>query len=137
MTALKEARTHERRSGWQNDTPPEFWTSLMEHMKAEDTKFCAGEERMDRIEEDLRPIKKMYWAVIGSASVGILLLAALIYIYQTDKMEYREGRQETKELASAIYKQGVVLERLFTSHTLLEQDYRRTIDRIDKNGTAK
>lgn len=137
MTTLKEARTPERRAGWPHGVPPEFWTELMNHMGGEEEKFRICEERMARIEEDLRPIKKMYWAVIGSASVGILLLASLLYIYQSDKSEYREGRMETRELASSIYKQGIVLERLFTSHTLLEQDYRRTIDRINKNGGAK
>lgn len=101
-------------------------------METEHLKFEAGEERMDRIEEDLRPIKKMYWAVLGSATVGVMLLATLIYIYQSDKGEYREARLETKELATAIYKQGTVLERLLTTHQALEQDYRRTVDRLDR-----
>lgn len=97
---------------------------LTDHIEREEDQFRDGAERMERIEQDLQPIKKMYWALMGSSGVMALLLAVLLYIYAEDK-------HGAKAMQEAIYKQGVAIERLLVSHTELEKDYRRDMTRIE------
>jgi sensor c-di-GMP phosphodiesterase-like protein len=120
----------ERREHWPKDN--DFFTRLERHMiaeelreNAENDKFSAGEKRMEQIERDLRPLRSMYHAVIGSGGVAALLLATVLFIYNND-------REQTKELQQAIYRQGVAIERLILSHAELERDYRRDIERVEK-----
>lgn len=99
---------------------------LEEMREREDNKkFDEGEKRMARIEEDLRPLKAMYYAVLGCGGVGTFLLMTLLYIYQTDK-------NDSKQMQEAIYKIATTTEKLVVSHQELEKDYRRDIGRIEK-----
>ncbi len=113
-------------------TPANFFDRLHLHMvkeeereQADAEKFERGEARMERIEEDLRPLNKMYWAVMGSTVVGTALIGLLIFIYQND-------RSDVKAMQDAIYKQGTNIEKLIQSHQELEKDMRREFTRIDK-----
>jgi hypothetical protein len=115
----------ERRVGWPSHLDADFWQRLYNHMTDEDTKFLEGRARMDRIEEDLRPIKKMYWAVVGSAGIGTLMLMLLLYIYAADKAEF-------KDVQKAILIQGAAIERLMVTQQTLESSYRRDMDRLER-----
>jgi hypothetical protein len=124
------AATEERREHWPKDS--DFFVRLEKHMLKEEMreeqdgkKFKAGEERMDKIEQDLRPLRSMYYAVLGSGGVASLLLMTLLFIYSSD-------REQAKELQQAIYRQGIAIEKLIHSHTELERDYRRDIERVEK-----
>lgn len=104
---------------------------LMNHLaleearqKAEDEKFKLGDQRMAAIEEDLKPLKKMYWAVVGCGAVGTALFALLIWVYLED-------RSGMKEMQAAILKQGSAIQSLLSSHAELERDTRRDIGRIE------
>lgn len=125
-----EDTCNERREHWPKDA--EFFQKVDRHMlveelrqKLEEEKFKQGDERMQRIEEDLRPLKSMYYAVLGSAGVGTLLLLTLLYIYTRD-------RADADVMQQAIYKQGMALEKLMQSHQALERDYRRDISRVEQ-----
>ncbi len=120
----------ERREHWPKDA--EFFLKVDRHMmleevrqKVEEEKFKQGEDRMQKIEEDLRPLKSMYYAVLGSAGVGTLLLLTLLYIYTRD-------RADADVMQQAIYKQGMAIEKLMQSHQELERDYRRDISRVEQ-----
>lgn len=114
-----------RRLGWPSTLDEDFWIKLYGHMTDENEKFREGTERMDRIEKDLQPIKKMYWAVVGSAGIGTLLLCVLLYIYASDKAEF-------KDVQKAILLQGAAIERLLISQSMMEQNYRRDFERIER-----
>lgn len=114
----------ERREGYA-EISGEFFDKLAEHMVEEDAKFEAGALRMERIETDLRPIKNMYWAIVGSAAIGTLLLGLLIYIYATDKNDF-------KEVQRAIIIQGEAIQKLMVSQSNLEQSYHRDVERIER-----
>ncbi len=98
---------------------------LTDHIEREENQFKRGEDRMERIEQDLQPIKKMYWALVGSSAVMALLLSTVLYIYSEDK----SGARLMQE---AIYKQGIAIEKLLQSHTELEKDYRRYQARMER-----
>lgn len=107
----------------------EFWRRLFLHMTSEENKFLEGSARMDRIEKDLQPIKKMYWAIVGSAGVGAgvgaLLLCLLTYVYIADKSEF-------KEVQKAILIQGNAIERLLSVQQSMDNSHRRDIDRLER-----
>lgn len=97
---------------------------LTEHIQNEEDAFDRGEKRMAQIEADLQPIRRMYYAVIGSAGIGTLLLVSLVFIYQNDRTEIRNTQD-------ALYRQGVAIERLLVSHAELEKDFRHDQSRTD------
>ena len=105
---------------------PVFWVRLNNHMQQEEDRFASGDYRMDRIEEDLKPIKKLYNATIGASMVGALLLGTLLYIYHDDK-------GSLMAMQDAIYKQGIAIERLILSHSELEKDVRNDVARMERN----
>lgn len=114
----------ERRAGYA-EVSQEFFERVSAHMESEDRRFAAGAARMEQIETDLRPIKNMYWAIVGSAAIGTFLLGLLIYIYSADKNEF-------KELQRAIVIQGEAIQRLMVSQQNLEQSYHRDVDRLER-----
>lgn len=92
--------------------------------KSDHEKFERGEARMDKIEQDLRPLNKMFWAVIGSAGVGVALLATVLWIYNND-------REQASQMQHVLYEQGAAIKMLLQSHAELERDYRRDIQRLE------
>lgn len=92
--------------------------ALRMHIKEEEALFKAGDDRMKAIEEDLRPIRKMYWAVVGSATVGLMLLATVVFFYQADRNDFRD-------MQKVLHKQGSAIEVLISNHQELEKDVRR------------
>ncbi len=125
----------ERRLGYAEITP-EFFDSISNHMALEEQKFREGSDRMERIEADLQPIKKMYWAISGSALVGAVLLALLIYVYVSDKGDYREGFKVLQQAiivqGEAVKVQGEGIKELMVSQKNLEASYHRDVERIER-----
>lgn len=122
----------ERRETWPTQLDIAFWRRLYSHMGGEDEKFRGfqkefeeGSERMAAIERDLQPIKKMYWAIVGSAGVGTLLLGLLTYVYISDKSDF-------KDVQRAIVIQGEAIQKLMISQSNLEQSYHRDVERIER-----
>lgn len=93
-------------------------SALKMHIKEEEALFRAGHERMEAIEADLRPIRKMYWAVVGSATVGAALLATIVFFYQSDRADFRE-------MQKVLHDQGAAIKVLIASHQNLDSDVRR------------
>jgi hypothetical protein len=123
---LQHDYPEERRRHWPTmRDDPEFWLELKNHMAREEDRLKEGETRMDRIEEDLRPIKKMYYALIGSSAIGGFLLMTLLYIYSQDK-------GDLKDMQQILYRQGTAIEKLLQAHVELEKDFRREFDRIER-----
>lgn len=129
----REKREGERREGWAAMCDPSFCSKLLSVMGRVEERFAEGDKRMASIEEDLKPLKKMYYAVLGSAAVGTMLLGTLIYIYNSDKSSIAEAVQRQANMQEAIYKQGTAIEKLLQSHQELERDTRRDIERIETN----
>ncbi len=103
-----------------------------EREKAELDKFSAGEARMARIEKELQPLNKMYYAVIGSGAVAFFLLATLLFIYKTDRANVDDMRKTSDSMQQAIYEQGAAIKMMLQSHQELEKDFRRDVARIEK-----
>ena len=117
----------DRRLSWPPGVTPEFWQQLQNHMIKEEVREQMDANRLDTIEKDLQPLKKMYWAVLGSGGVLGFLLMTLLFVYTED-------RDTIKSMQAALYKQGTAIEKLILSHGELEKDYRRDIERIERNG---
>lgn len=109
---------------------------LFGHMAEEEEKFKKSDERMTAIEKDLQPIKKLYWATVGSAGIGALLLALLIYIYSSDKNDDKEMKAAFKEVQNVIIIQGEAIKMLMTSQQNLERSSQRDVDRLERNMTS-
>ena len=119
----------ERRKHWPKDSA--FFTKVERHIAEEEERLLleaerrkVGDERMDRIEQDLRPLNRLYWAVMGSGGVGAMLLAVLLFIYSDD-------RDTQKMMQDLLYKQGVAIEKLIQAQGTLESDLRREIGRVE------
>jgi hypothetical protein len=118
--------SEERRQNWPTSVDTEFWQRLNNHMLKEELREKMDANRLDAIESDLQPLKKMYWAVIGSGGVLGFLLMTLLFIYNAD-------RETIKGMQEILYKQGTAIEKLIQSHGELEKDYRRDIERIERS----
>lgn len=85
-----------------------------------------NEERLQQIEQDLRPLARMYWAIVGSAGVFGFVLSLLVFIYTGD-------RDQIKGMQSVLYEQGTAikvmlnkLENLTEHHNKLEAQVNRS-----------
>ena len=97
-----------------------FYDALYSHMRVEEAMFRANSDRMAAIETDLRPIRRMYWAVIGSGGIATLLLATLVYIYAGDQAD-------SKSMQQTLYIQGTAIEKLLEKYNYAEKD----MDKLD------
>ena len=98
---------------------------LTTHIECEERRWKEGEDRMNRIEQDLRPLNKIYHAMIGAGTVGGLLIAGLIFVYQED-------RGTLRNMVDVVYKQGTALEKLLARHEELERDTAKEFQRVEK-----
>jgi len=87
-TEHNSSEQHQRRQ-----TDNEWQMKVQQHIDQEDTRVQQVRETLTKIETDLKPIKNLYFAIIGSAGVGALLLMLLLFVYQTDKADMKEMRQ--------------------------------------------
>ena len=106
-------------------TNPDVLAMLREHIEHEETKFDKGEDRMERIENDLRPIAKMYNAFMGASAVLTFLITVLIWVYMGD-------RDQLRQQGDAIIKQGFVIEKMILKHEELEKDLKRDVARVER-----
>jgi hypothetical protein len=91
-----------------------------------------GNLRMEAIEgdirelsQDLKPLMKLYHAVVGASVLVVMLVSLVVFIYQGD-------RESNKALTDAVYKQGIVIEKLIASHQELEKDTTKEFQRMEK-----
>jgi hypothetical protein len=113
-------------------TSDEYLEFLKKHDEWEREARKSDSIRMQVIEGDLAPLKKMYWAVVGSGAVGVLLLAVLVYVYQSDRGAAKDMAQAQAEMVKSLHIQGTAIEKLLISHQELEKDYRRDYERVEK-----
>jgi len=98
---------------------------VQQHIDQEDAQILQVKETLSKIEADLKPIKNLYFAVIGSAGVGALLLLLLLFIYQSDKTD-------TKEMRQSLLKQGAAIEQLLIGQQFMSRDISRLETKQDK-----
>jgi hypothetical protein len=91
-----------------------------------------GNKRMAAIETDLKPLLKLYHAVLGAGAVLGFVAILLTFIYQGDREQAAATSQAVKTVTEAVAKQGVVLEKLILRHEELEKDTDKAIERIEK-----
>lgn len=96
------------------------------HVAKEEEALKKGDERMARIEEELRPIAKLYNAFMGASAVLTMLIGVLLWVYLGD-------REQIKQQGDALVKQGFVIEKLILKHEELERDLKKDIARIDRD----
>ncbi len=92
-----------------------FYDALYSHMRVEEVRFKVNSDRMAAIETDLRPIRSMYWAVIGSSGIATLLLATLVFIYAGDQAD-------SKSMQQTLSIQGTAIEKLIEKYHYSEKD---------------
>jgi hypothetical protein len=90
-----------------------------------DQRIKLGEEMMKTLQEELRPLSRMYHAILGCGAVGTLLCAVVTYIYIND-------RADSKAMNAAIYTQGIAIQRLLTAQESIERDLTRLYQRQDE-----
>lgn len=120
--------------------PPEFEKRLNDHMSREEQRekedavrqaldakrFDDGAKTMKQLADDLAPIKKMYYAVVGCGILGTAMLAMGAYIYSNDRNDAKVDRGEMKALAGALTEQSSAI-RVMLSRM---QDFKEEQDRM-------
>jgi hypothetical protein len=91
-----------------------------------------GNIRMGNIERDiselatdLKPLLKLYHAVMGAAALGAMFIALLIFIYNQD-------RDAIKVLGESVQKHSIILEKMIARHEEFERDTQKEFGRIEK-----
>lgn len=103
---------------------------LRTHIEMEESRLDEGAKRMAQIEQDLRPLTRLYYSVVGASVVISLLIGSLLFIYNDDK-------EHMKELTNAVYQQGKALEKMIVMHQSLEKDVMRVEKDIEKHHSGK
>ena len=67
---------------------------IVEHVKDEERLLLVEGMRMDAIERDLRPIIKMYYAIVGSSAVSVFLMSIFIWIMVEKNTDIRQVQKE-------------------------------------------
>ena len=145
----------ERRTADRRDAEPKFSSAfekkLTEHMDKEEDwerkqavkaavdklRFEEGAAKMELLAEELAPVKKMYYAVLGCGGIGVLLMALMMFVYNADRQDAKDDRKDFRALAVAVSEQSasikVILERQQTMKD--EQDrVRRVLDGVGNGG---
>lgn len=91
-----------------------------------------GNKRMAAIENDLKPLLKLYHAVLGAGTVLFLVGILATYIYQGDREQAAQQTKAMQIISENVAKQGTVIEKLILRHEELEKDTGKSIDRIEK-----
>ena len=121
----------------------EFERELREHMKREETRdktdavrhaldekrFDDGAKVMKQLAEDLSPVKKMYYALLGCSGFALALLTMGGWIYTNDRMEAKADRIELKNIANAVVDQSTSIKVILTRM----QDFKEELDRMRKS----
>ncbi len=100
------------------------------HKEAFESSFARGEERMDKIEQDLAVISKLVGVFEGftrSFKTISYLAGAVMALFLWILLEKNNDIKNTQE---TLLKHTVTLERLVVSHGELERDFRREIEGI-------
>lgn len=91
-----------------------------------------GNKRMAAIETDLKPLLKLYHAVLGAGTVLFLVGILAAYIYQGDRETAAQQTRAMQTISENVAKQGTVLEKLILRHEELERDTVKEFGRIEK-----
>ena len=118
----------------------EFERELREHMKREEARekadavrhaldekrFDDGAKIMKQLAEDLSPVKKMYYALLGCSGFALALLGMGGWIYTNDRMDAKADRVELKAIAGAVVEQSTAVKVILTRL----QDFKEEQDRM-------
>ena len=118
----------------------EFERELREHMKREEARekadavrhaldekrFDDGAKIMKQLAEDLSPVKKMYYALLGCSGFALALLGMGGWIYTNDRMDAKADRVELKAIAGAVVEQSTAVKVILTRM----QDFKEEQDRM-------
>ena len=92
----------------------------------DEKRFDDGARTMKQLAEDLSPIKKMYYALLGCSGLALAVLAMGGWIYTNDRQDAKDDRRDLKIIASAVTDQStsikVILSRM--------QDFKEEQDRM-------
>ena len=92
---------------------------IAEHIKDEERLLMVDGMRMEAIERDLRPLLKMYYAIVGSASVGVMLMAIFVWIMV-------EKNTDIKDVQKSIQAHSIQINETLTILKIkIEQDNNR------------
>lgn len=95
---------------------PEFVEKIMKHVDDEEERQKAdavrqaleakrlddGANMMNKLAEDLAPLKKMYYALLGCSSLAVAILAMGGWVYTNDRTDAKVDRQELRTLTVTI-----------------------------------
>ena len=118
----------------------EFERKLNEHIDLEDARaqadavrhaldekrFDDGAKIMKQLAEDLSPVKKMYYALLGCSGFALALLAMGGWIYTNDRVDAKQDRVDLKAIAGAVVEQSGSIKVILTRM----QDFKEEQDRM-------
>ena len=83
------------------------------------------EGELKELATDLKPLLKLYHAVMGATTLDAFFVGLLIFIYSND-------RESIKKIGEAVQTQGMALEKLIQKHEVFETDTTKEISRIER-----
>ena len=99
-------------------------TLIAEHIKDEDRLLIVEGMRMEAIERDLRPLVKMYYAIVGSAFVSTALMGIFVWIMVEKNSDIREVQKSIQLHSLQINETLTILKMKITQ----DEERHRAID---------
>ena len=97
---------------------------ITDHIKDEERLLIVEGMRMEAIERDLRPILKMYYAIIGSSAVSIALLGIFVWIMVEKNTDIKEVQKTLNAHSIQINETLIILKMKITQ----DDDRHKAID---------
>ena len=92
----------------------------------DEKRFDDGAKTMKQLADDLAPIKKMYYALLGCATLATAVLGMGAWVYTNDRADAKADRQDLKIITSAVSDQSTAIKVLLSRM----QDFKEEKDRM-------
>ena len=118
----------------------EFERRLNEHIDQEEqraqeeaVRYALDQKRLEdgaltmkQLTDDLAPLKKMYYAILGCSGLALAVLAMGGWIYTNDRADAKADRQDLKIMTSAVTDQSTAIKVILSRM----QDFKEEQDRM-------
>ena len=125
---VEEIRKHIAKEDVTEATIKDVHDMVGEHIKDHERLIVVEGMRMEAIERDLRPLLKMYYAIVGSTAVGAMLMAIFVWIMV-------EKNADIKEIQKSIQAHSIQINETLTILKIkIESDDKRhgAVDAISR-----
>ena len=89
-------------------------------------RFDDGAKTMNQLAEDLAPLRKMYYALLGCSGLALAVLAMGGWIYTNDRDDAKADRQDMRIITGAVTDQSTAIKVILSRM----QDFKEEQDRM-------